>query len=122
MVALKFAIGQSEGLSVEECCTQELIDRHLLRSGTNFLMYDTGEESVCIAWVLGNEHSFVSHYVHEEIHRVLHKVVGMDACCDYDKVARHVEGGVAEVPARARPPKIRYFLPYGFPVRFSDES
>jgi hypothetical protein len=91
MAALKFAIGESEGLTVEECCDPSIIDKHFLAVGTNFMMYDTGEGAVCLAWVLGDEASFISHYTHEELHRVLHKRVGIASCSAYDRVARYVE-------------------------------
>jgi hypothetical protein len=91
MVALKFAIGQSEGLSVEECCDPERIGMHFKAPGTNFMMYDTGEQTICLAWVLGDDQSFIDHFVHEEMHRVLHRTVDMDSCSAYDRIARLVE-------------------------------
>jgi hypothetical protein len=91
MAALKFAIGESEGLTVEECRDPSIIDKHFLAVGTNFMMYDTGEGAVCVAWVLGDQESFISHYTHEELHRVLHKRVGITSSSAYDRVARYVE-------------------------------
>ena len=101
MVALKFAIGESEGLTVEECCNSSSINKHFLAIGTNFMMYDTGEEAVCLAWVLGDGESFIDHYVHEEMHRVLHKQVGIESCSAYDKIARYIEKEMAEPPIPA---------------------
>ena len=119
MAALKFAIADSDGESIEDT------KKHFITSGTNLMLYDTGEKSVCMAWVLGDEGSFINHYLHEEIHHVLHEVAGINACCAYDKVARFAE----ELPHEPhRPPvprkrvRIRYFLPYGFPVRLSSDS
>jgi hypothetical protein len=91
MAAQKFAIGESEGLTVEECCDPSIIEKHYLAVGTNFMMHDTGEGAVCLAWVLGDEASFISHYTHEELHRILHKRVGMASCSAYDRVARYVD-------------------------------
>jgi hypothetical protein len=104
MMALKFAIGQSEGLTVEECRDPSLIAKHFLARGTNFMMYDTGEEAVCLAWVLGDEQSFISHYMHEELHRVLHKEIGIASCSAYDKIARYIDkdGARAHDSAAAR--------------------
>ena len=91
MEALKFAVGLSQGLSVEDCNASETIGKHFLAPGTNFMYYDTGEESVCYAWILGDEESFCEHFVHEETHRVLHELIGLRSCCDYDNVARYAE-------------------------------
>jgi hypothetical protein len=91
MEALKFAIGLSHGLSVEDCDEGDEIGRHFLVPGTNFMYYDTGEQSVCYAWILGDEESFCEHFVHEETHRVLHALIGLRSCCDYDNVARYAE-------------------------------
>ena len=102
MEALKFAIGESEGLTIEECCDQSLVRRHFLVPRTNFMMYDTGEETICLAWVLGDESSFIEFFVHEEIHRVLHKRIGLESCCAYDNVARYAESETVEVLVYAR--------------------
>jgi hypothetical protein len=91
MEALKFAIGFSHGLSVEDCDEGDEIGRHFLAPGTNFMYYDTGEQSVCYAWILGDEESFCEHFVHEETHRILHALIGLRSCCDYDNVARYAE-------------------------------
>lgn len=99
MEALKFAIGLSQGLSVEDCNKGDEMGRHFLAPGTNFMYYDTGEESVCYAWILGNEESFCEHFVHEEIHRVLHALIDLRSCCDYDNVARYAEAVEAEPSA-----------------------
>ena len=101
MAALKFAIGESEGLTVEECHDPSMIDKHFLATGTNFMMYDTGEKSVCLAWVLGDDESFVSHYIHEELHRVLHEQIGIDSCSAYDRIARLIEKEAHEPPTSA---------------------
>ena len=102
MEALKFAIGLSHGLSVEDCNEGEEIGRHFLTPGTNFMYYDTGEESVCYAWILGDQESFCEHFVHEETHRILHALIGLQSCCEYDKVARYAEAVEAETPASKR--------------------
>jgi hypothetical protein len=91
MEALKFAIGLSHGLSVQDCTEGVEIGRHFLAPGTNFMYYDTGEESVCYAWILGGEESFCEDFVHEETHRVLHALIDLRSCCDYDNVARYAE-------------------------------
>ena len=91
MEALKFAIGLSHGLSVEDCNEGDEIGRHFLAPDTNFMYYDTGEESVCYAWILGDQESFCEHFVHEETHRVLHALIGLRSCCEYDNVARYAE-------------------------------
>lgn len=96
MEALKFAVGLSQGLSVEDCNRGEAIRRYFLAPGTNFMFYDTGEKSVCYAWILGDEESFCEHFVHEETHRILHERIGLRSCCDYDNVARYAEAVDAE--------------------------
>ena len=96
MEALKFAIGLSHGLSVEDC---DEIGRHFLAPRTNFMYYDTGEQSVCYAWILGDEECFCEHFVHEETHRILHALIGLRSCCDYDNVARYAEAVEAEPSA-----------------------
>ena len=102
MEALKFAIGESEGLTIGECTVPSLINRHFLVPETDFMMYDTGEETICLAWVLGDESSFIEFFVHEEIHRVLHKRIGLESCCAYDNVARYAESETVEVLVYAR--------------------
>jgi hypothetical protein len=99
MEALKFAVGLSQGLSVGDCNDGDEIGRHFLAPGTNFMYYDTGEGSVCYAWILGDEESFCEHFVHEETHRILHARIGLRSCCDYDNVARYAEAVEAEPPA-----------------------
>ena len=102
MEALKFAIGESEGLTIGECTVPSLINRHFLVPETDFMMYDTGERCICLAWVLGNETSFVEIFVHEEIHRVLHKHIDLESCCAYDNISKYVEGEMLEVLVYAR--------------------
>lgn len=63
------------------------------------MMYHTGEESICLAWVLGDERSFINDYIHEEIHRILHKRIDLKSCCDYDNVARYVEEMIVDLVA-----------------------
>ena len=91
MEALKFAIGFSNGLRIDECHDRQAIGKHFLAPGTHFMYYDTGEGSVCVAWVLGDEDSFCEYFVHEEVHRVLHQLIDLRTCCDYDNVARFAE-------------------------------
>jgi hypothetical protein len=69
---------------------------------TNFMMYDTREESICLAWAFGNEASFIEFYVHEEIHHVLHKRIDLRSCCEYDNIARQAESESLEVLVYAR--------------------
>ena len=99
--ALKFAIGMSHGLDIEQCEGGEGISRHFLAPGTNFMYYDTGEERICFAWILASEGSFCEYLAHEEIHRVLHEVIDLKSCCDYDNIARFAEAVDAEPSVRA---------------------
>jgi hypothetical protein len=91
MEALKLAIGESHGLTIEQCEDMFYIDKYFAVPGTNFMLYDTGEESICLAWALGDEQSFIEFYLHEEMHYILHKCVDLKSCCDYDKVAKFAE-------------------------------
>ncbi len=102
MAALKFAIGQSEGLSIEECCDWDKVKRYFLTPETNFMLYHTGEQAICLAWILGDDKSFIEFFVHEELHRVLHERIDLSACCSYDNVARYVETSIIEVLVRAK--------------------
>jgi hypothetical protein len=91
MAALKLAIGESQGLTIEQCEDWFLISKYFAVPGTNFMLYDTGERSVCLAWLLGDEQSFIEFYVHEELHYILHKCIDLKSCCDYDSIAEYVE-------------------------------
>jgi hypothetical protein len=97
MEALKLAIGESHGLTIEQCEDLFYIGRYFAVPGTNFMLYDTGEKSICIAWALGDEKSFVEFYLHEEMHYILHKCIDLKSCCDYDKVAQYAEKEIMEV-------------------------
>ena len=97
MEALKLAIGESHGLTIEQCEDLFHIGKYFAVPGTNFMLYDTGEKSICLAWVLGDEKSFIEFYVHEELHYILHKCVDLKSCCDYDKVAKYAEKEMVEV-------------------------
>lgn len=78
-------------MSMEESEQKVHMMNHFRARESNFMMYHTGEESICLAWVLGDVKSFISDYVHEEIHRILHKRIDLKSCCDYDNVASYVE-------------------------------
>lgn len=97
MAALRLAIGESQGLTIEECDERFLISKYFAVPGTNFMLYDTGEKSICLAWVLGDEKSFIEFYLHEELHYILHKCIDLKSCCDYDNVARVAERKISEV-------------------------
>jgi hypothetical protein len=97
MQALRFAIGESEELTIEECYNWSMIARHFLTPKSNFMFYDTGERKICLAWVLGDEQSFVEFFVHEEVHRVLHETIDLKSCCMYDNIAQQVEAPLVEV-------------------------
>jgi len=99
--ALKFAICQSEGLTIEECEERALVMKYFHARENNFMMYHTGEESICLAWVLGDERSFINDYVHEELHRVLHKRVDLESCDKYDNVADYMENVIVDLVASA---------------------
>jgi hypothetical protein len=99
--ALKFAICESEGMTIEESEESVHLMNHFRARESNFMMYHTGEESICVAWVLGDDKSFVNDYVHEEIHRILHKRIDLSSCDQYDNVSRYVEGVMIELFAFA---------------------
>lgn len=103
--ALKFAICQSEGLSIEECEERVHVMNHFRARESNFMMYHTGEESICLAWVLGDEMSFISDFVHEELHRVLHKRIDLESCDRYDNVANYAENVIVDLVAFVPKPK-----------------
>lgn len=91
LAALKLAIGESQGLTIEQCEDWYLMSKYFAVPGTNFMLYDTGEKSVCLAWVLSDEKSFIEFYVHETLHYILHECIDLKSCCDYDNIARIVE-------------------------------
>ena len=97
MEALKLAIGESQGLTIKDCEDWLKISKHYAVPGTNFMLYDTGEKSVCLAWVLGDEESFVEFYMHEVLHYILHERIDLRSCCDYDKIAKYAESEMPEV-------------------------
>jgi hypothetical protein len=97
MEALKLAIGESHGLTIEQCEDLFCIGKYFAVPGTNFMLYDTGEKSICLAWALGDESSFIEFYLHEEMHYILHKCVDLKSCCEYDKIAKYAEKEMVEV-------------------------
>lgn len=105
--ALKLAIGESQDLTIEECEDWSKIGKHFAVSGTNFMLYDTGEKSVCLAWVLGNEESFIDFYTHEVLHYILHERISLKSCCDYDNIAKYAEREIPEVVLYERRQRVR---------------
>jgi hypothetical protein len=99
--ALKFAICESEGMTIQESEERVHLMNHFRARESNFMMYHTGEESIGVAWVLGDDKSFVNDYVHEEIHRILHKRIDLSSCDQYDNVSRYVEDVMIELFAFA---------------------
>ncbi len=98
MEALKFAIGESEGLTIEECSVQFLVMRHFLVPGTNFMMYDTGEECIFV-WpgCLGTKRALSSSISTKKFTALLHKHVDLECCCAYDNISKYAESEMAEV-------------------------
>jgi hypothetical protein len=96
----KIALGERDPLTNEKSSAPGQIGEHPSPRSANKIFYDSEARTVCLAWLWGNDDSFIADYTRAEIQRVIHERVGLRSSRAYDNLAHLVESEVLEVPSR----------------------
>jgi hypothetical protein len=96
--ALKLSLGDREDLTNESSSEPCQIRQRPSSRRANMIYYDSEARAVCLAWLWGNDESFIADYTQAEIRRVIHEQVGLRSSRAYDNLAQLVEAEVSEVP------------------------
>jgi hypothetical protein len=95
---VKIALGERDDLTNEKSSEPGQIGKHLSSRSVNMIFYDSDARTVCLAWLWGDDDSFIADYTRAEIRRIIHERVGLRSSRAYDNLARLVESEVSEVP------------------------
>jgi hypothetical protein len=98
MEPVKTALGKRKDLTNEKSSEPGQIRERPSSRGANMIFYDSEARAVCLAWLWGNDDSFIADYTRAEIRRVIHERVGLRSSRAYDNLAHLVESDVSEVP------------------------
>jgi len=99
---LKLSIREREDLTNEASSEPGQIRERPSSRRANMIYYDSETRAVCLAWLWGNDDSFIADYTRAEIRRVIHERVGLKSSRAYDNLAHLVEAEVSEVPLSRR--------------------